>query len=69
MNKTRALKILNPILAVLFLNQSCTGLIHGALPHEAYELLHGGGGIVLMIAVWLHVYLNWNWIRANFLKS
>ena len=68
MNKIRALRILNPVLAVLILNQACTGIIHGVFSHQAYEVVHGGGGVVLVIAALLHVLLNWGWVRANFLK-
>lgn len=63
------LKILNPVLAVLFLNQILTGILHGAIPKEAYEFLHEGGGMVTAVAVLVHVILNWNWVKANFLRK
>jgi len=66
MNKSRMLKILNPIVAVLFLNQLGTGFFRGALSYEAFEVLHQGGAIVFAITVAAHVALNWNWIRASF---
>jgi hypothetical protein len=66
MNKSRMLKILNPIVAVLFLNQLGTGFFRGALSHETFEVLHEGGAIVFAIAVAAHVALNWNWVRASF---
>ena len=67
--RTFVLKIVNPILGVLLLNQVLTGLLHDMLPHNAYEVLHEGGGIVFAIAALLHVVLNWNWIKANFLRK
>lgn len=66
MKRNAALKILNPILAALFLNQVIVGLCHKLLPHEAFEILHQGGGIFLTTAIFLHVILNWNWVKANF---
>jgi len=69
MTKAKALKIVNPILAVLFINQACTGIFHGNLSHEAFEILHEGGGIALIIAGVIHTWLNWNWVAANFFRK
>ena len=66
--RNSVLKVLNPILGVLLVNQVATGLLHGSLSHEAYEILHEGAGILLAAAAVLHVILNWNWVKANFLK-
>ena len=69
MKRSTLLKVVNLVLAVLFLNQVLTGLFHSALPHEAYEVLHEGGGIAFAIAGLLHLILNWNWVKANFLPK
>lgn len=69
MTRTSALKIVNPILGVFLLNQVITGLLRDMLSREAYEVLHEGGGIVFALVTLLHVVLNWNWIRANFLRK
>ena len=69
MNKTKALKILNPILGVLLLNQLLVGLLHDALPRKVFEVMHEGGGVLLALGVLLHLILNWNWVRTNFLKK
>ena len=58
------LKILNPVLAILFLNQILTGILHDAIPKQAYEFLHEGGGISFAVVAGLHVILNWNWIKG-----
>ena len=69
MKRALLLKVLNPVVAILFLNQVLTGLLHHAIPKEAYEFLHEGGGTVFAIAVILHVFLNLNWVKANFIKK
>ena len=68
MKRNYILKILNPVLAVLFLNQILTGILHDAIPKEAYEFLHEGGGISFAVAAVLHVILNWNWVKTNFYR-
>jgi len=69
MNKTKALKVLNPMLGVLVLNQALVGLLHDALPRGVFEVMHEGGGVLLVLGVILHLILNWSWVRANFLKK
>jgi hypothetical protein len=69
MTRTAILKVLNPILGILLLNQIMTGLLHEMLPHEAFEVLHERGGIALAVVAVLHVILNWNWVKANFRRK
>ena len=69
MNRNAMLKILNPILGILLVNQILTGVFHAKLPHEAFEIMHEISGFVLTAAVALHVILNWNWIKTNFFRS
>jgi hypothetical protein len=69
MKKNTVLKILNPILGILLINQVLMGLLHDILPHKVFEVLHEGGGIVFAIVVILHIILNWSWIKANFLRK
>jgi hypothetical protein len=66
MKKNTALKILNPILLVLFVNQAVTGLFHAKISHEAFEFLHEGGGVLLLILAAIHLILNFNWIKASY---
>jgi len=68
MNKTVMLKVLNPVLAVLLLNQPLTGLLYSTFDLEFFEGLHIGGGVTLLMAAAIHGMLNWSWIRANFLQ-
>lgn len=66
MKRNTALKILNPILAVLVINQLVTGLSGASLPHEVFEIMHQGGAMVLAAGIVLHLVLNANWIKANY---
>jgi len=68
MKRNSILKILNPILAILLLNQILTGILHDEIPKAAYEFFHVGGGIFFAVAAGLHVILNWNWVKANFYR-
>jgi hypothetical protein len=68
LKRNTMLKILNPILGVLFLNQVLTGIFNESLSPEAFEFLHEGGGYVFAGAAVLHLILNWNWVKANFFK-
>ena len=69
MKKVAALKILNPVLGILLVSQLATGALHSRIPHEVFEIVHGGGGILLAAGVGLHLILNWSWIKANFLRK
>lgn len=69
MNKTSALKLLNPVLAFLVLNQPISIYVYEATHYEAFEFLHVGGGALLVIAAALHLMLNWSWVKVNFLQK
>jgi len=66
MKKNTALKILNPILLVLFVSQAITGLFHAKVSPEAFEFFHEGGGIILIGLIVVHFILNFNWVMANY---
>jgi len=63
------LKIINPVLGLLLINQVLMAVLHDVLPYKAFKVMHEGGGIVFAIVAALHVILNWNWIKANFLRK
>lgn len=67
--KNFILKIINPMLGVLLINQVVMGLLHDMLPQKVFEVMHEGGGIVFAIVALLHVILNWRWIKANFFQK
>lgn len=71
MKKSSLLKIINPILGLIFLSQVITGVFHDylmELSYEAFELIHGKGGYILVLLVIAHLYLNWTWINNTFFK-
>lgn len=68
MNKNLLLKIVNSVLFLLFISQACSGFFHHSLSHELFEIIHEGGGIFLVLLSLIHLYLNWGWVRVNFLK-
>ena len=69
MKKTIALKIVNPLIALLLVSQVCTALFRGILGHEAFEEIHEIGGILLSLGAALHLILNWNWVKATYFKK
>jgi len=66
MKRNTALKILNPILVVFFVNQAVTGLFRAKISYETFEIFHEGGGVILIGLVVLHFILNFNWVKANY---
>ncbi len=69
MNKKTGLKAVNVIIAVLILNQAGSAILRGLIGREAFEVLHEGGGVVLLAGIVVHVILNWGWVRAQFFKN
>ncbi len=67
--KKFALKLLNPIIALLILNQALSALLSGLLSRDAFETIHETGGVLLLVGVVLHLLLNWNWVKATYLKK
>lgn len=66
MTKQSALKIVNPLLGLLIINQALTGMFHLYLSNSAFKILHEWGGFVLSAMVIVHVVLNWSWVKAQF---
>ena len=72
MTKNTMLKILNPLLGLLVVNQIATGLLADELfkvSPNAFEMLHETGGILLAVLTVAHLILNWNWIKATYFKK
>jgi hypothetical protein len=62
LNKARALKILNPVLAFLFIVQIASGLF--GIAYQGHRAL----GLLLVAVIGTHLFLNWGWVRANLFK-
>jgi drug/metabolite transporter (DMT)-like permease len=68
MNRTNMLKYINPIIAILIVNQLLSALFSDILPDEIFKAWHKGGGILLLIGVLLHIVLNWGWVKSTYFK-
>jgi protein-S-isoprenylcysteine O-methyltransferase Ste14 len=69
MDKNAVLKVINPALALLVLNQPFSAFLMAVTGWDLFESLHVGGGILLVSAAVVHLMLNWRWVASNFLKS
>ena len=68
MKKTTALKIVNPILIILFLLQASSGILHDFV-YSFFEIVHKPVGFALVVIAVIHVLLNWSWVKAAFFKK
>lgn len=69
MTRNTMLKVVNPILGLLLVNQATTAVLRGVLPENVFEVMHGVGGPLLTLTAITHLILNWNWVTATFFKS
>lgn len=64
--KFKLLKILNPALFLLVLIQGISVLmIKTGFAHEWLMEFHEFNGYAILILIAAHLFLNWNWIKAN----
>jgi hypothetical protein len=66
MKRNTALKILNPILLVFFVNQAVSVLFREHYSRETFGIFHKTGGAVLLCLIAAHIILNFNWIKASY---
>lgn len=64
MDKTKWLRIINPLLFLFLLYQAGTGLLHEAFNEEVFEVVHPVGGVLLVLLALTHLSLNWGWVRS-----
>ena len=73
MNKVKALKYVNIVLAILFVMVAVPGMLQSQFPgiidYSVFRRIHPLAGNLFILAVIAHIYLNFNWIKANFLKK
>lgn len=75
MNKQKALKVVNPLLAMAFIGQILTVTVKAlileeggsfmGLPGDAWMEAHEFLGFSLLTLASLHLILNWKWIVAT----
>jgi hypothetical protein len=68
MTKANWLKAVNPALFLSFLVQAVTGIWLIIKPSGPVFELHERNGILFLLLVSAHLFLNWGWVRATFLK-
>ncbi|MCU0596567.1 MAG: hypothetical protein MUC98_14050 [Desulfobacterota bacterium] len=68
MDKNAALKVVNPALAILMLNQPFSAFLSEVTGWDVFEGLHVLGGVLLVCAAAVHIALNWKWVELNLLK-
>jgi hypothetical protein len=66
MSKSGALKVVNALLAVLIVTQIGSGYYGMSMGSAAFDFIHRGGAVVLMVVAVAHIYLNWNWVKMVF---
>lgn len=69
MNKAKMLKIVNPLMSIVFLSLAGTGLFQSVLPYEFFHMVHGKLGYTFVVLVAAHIYLNWNWFKNILFKK
>jgi hypothetical protein len=69
MDKFKMLKIVNAALIILFVTQSLSGMLAEHLPRGLFGVVHGGGGLLFVLAGICHLVLNWGWVKNQFFKK
>ncbi|MGE5840927.1 MAG: hypothetical protein ACM335_01525 [Deltaproteobacteria bacterium] len=68
MDKNTVLKVVNPVLAILLLNQPFSAVLSEVTGWDFFEGLHVLGGVLLLCAAAIHLVLNWKWVEFNLLR-
>jgi len=69
MKKNTMLKILNPVLAVFFINQAISVIFRDSFSRLAFGIFHKTSGAILLCLIAVHIILNFNWVKANYLAK
>jgi hypothetical protein len=67
MNKNKLLKIVNPLLLLSLILQALTGYFREG--RHTLEEVHEANAVVFLLLALGHLYLNWAWVKSNFLKN
>lgn len=68
LKKQYVLKLVNPVIGILFIVQGGSGIFHESIPYEIFEVVHGIGGYLLVAGIISHVLLNWSWFKTAYSK-
>lgn len=68
MNRKRLLKIINPVLFALTLNQLATGFKPRLYGAGTFRLMHKQMALILAVVLLTHLALNFPWVRNTYLK-
>jgi hypothetical protein len=68
MGKKKLLKIVNPILLLLVMNQLATGFRPRLYGPGSFRLMHKQMALLLSLALMVHLVLNFSWIRNAYWK-
>lgn len=68
MDKNTVLRVVNPVLAILLLNQPFSAFLSEVTGWDFFEGLHVLGGVLLLCAAAIHLVLNWKWVELNLLR-
>jgi len=69
MNKQKALKIVNILLALMVIGILTSAILHDYIDKEIFEKVHPLGGFTLIILIIIHLSLNWSWVKSTYFKA
>ena len=69
MDKNTLLKIVNPILLMLVVNQLATGFRPKLYGTGSFKLMHKQMAVILTVALASHLALNFPWIKNAYKKN
>jgi hypothetical protein len=69
MKRNTMLKILNPVLALFFINQAITVIFREHLSYKTFGIFHKNAGMILLGLIAVHVVLNLNWVKTNYFSK
>ena len=71
MNRQSALRILNPLMFLVFLALTVSGVakLLGGVDYVTFRTLHPRVGLLLVLLAMAHIMLNWQWVRGVLLGA
>ena len=69
MRRKLILKVVNTLLAILFLDMAATGLLSDYIPYNTYQIVHAQVGKFFVLFAIAHLVLNWNWVKMTYFKK